>query len=59
MQTNILFTGEIIYWWLNNTGEIINFLNAFGSMQPVWAQHCESEAISQSLRAISAHSSDM
>ncbi len=60
MQTNILFTGDII-WWLNNTGEIISFLNAlFGSMQPVWAQHCESEAISQSLRAISAHrSSDM
>ncbi len=23
MQTNILFTGDIIYWWLNNTGEII------------------------------------
>ncbi len=40
MQTNILFTGDIIYWWLNNTGEIIYFLNAlFGSMQPVWAQH--------------------
>ncbi len=40
MQTNILFTGDIIYWWLNNTGEIIKFLNAlFGSMQPVWAQH--------------------
>ncbi len=39
MQTNILFTGDII-WWLNNTGEIISFLNAlFGSMQPVWAQH--------------------
>ncbi len=38
MQTNILFTGDIIYWWLN--GEIIYFLNAlFGSMQPVWAQH--------------------
>ncbi len=34
MQTNILFTGDIIYWWLNNTGEIIYFLNAlFGSMQ--------------------------
>ncbi len=33
-------------------------LNAlFGSMQPVWAQHSESEAISQSLRAISAHRS--
>ncbi len=32
MQTNILFTGEIIYWWINNTGEIIKFLNAlFGS----------------------------
>ncbi len=61
MQTNILFTGDIIYWWINSTGEIITFLNAlFGSMQPVWAQHCESEAISQSLRAISAHrSSDM
>ncbi len=58
MQTNILFTGDIIYWWINNTGEIIKFLNAlFGSMQPVWAQHCESEAISQSLRAISAHRS--
>ncbi len=40
MQTNILFIGDIIYWWLNNTGEIIYFLNAlFGSMQPVWAQH--------------------
>ncbi len=40
MQTNILFTGDIIYWWINNTGEIIKFLNAlFGSMQPVWAQH--------------------
>ncbi len=40
MQTNILFTGDIIYWWINNTGEIITFLNAlFGSMQPVWAQH--------------------
>ncbi len=40
MQTNILFTGDIIYWWINNTGEIIWFLNAlFGSMQPVWAQH--------------------
>ncbi len=23
MQTNILFTGDIIYWWINNTGEII------------------------------------
>ncbi len=23
MQTNILFTGDIIYWWLNNTGESI------------------------------------
>ncbi len=58
MQTNILFTGDIIYWWINNTREIIKFLNAlFGSMQPVWAQHCESEAISQSLRAISAHRS--
>ncbi len=21
MQTNILFTGDIIYWWINNTGE--------------------------------------
>ncbi len=21
--TNILFTGDIIYWWINNTGEII------------------------------------
>ncbi len=32
MQTNILFTGDIIYWWINNTGEIISFLNAlFGS----------------------------
>ncbi len=40
MQTNILFTGDIIYWWINNTGEIIKNLNAlFGSMQPVWAQH--------------------
>ncbi len=41
MQTNILFTCDIIYWWINNTGEIIKFLNAikFGSMQPVWAQH--------------------
>ncbi len=40
MQTNILFTGDIIYWWINNTREIIYFLNAlFGSMQPVWAQH--------------------
>ncbi len=40
MQTNILFTGDIIYWWINNTGEIIWCLNAlFGSMQPVWAQH--------------------
>ncbi len=40
MQTNILFTGDIIYWWINNTGEIIKILNAlFGSMQPVWAQH--------------------
>ncbi len=40
MQTNILFTGDIIYWWINNTGEIIQCLNAlFGSMQPVWAQH--------------------
>ncbi len=40
MQTNILFTGDIIYWWLINTGEIIQCLNAlFGSMQPVWAQH--------------------
>ncbi len=40
MQTNILFTGDIIYWWINNTGEIIYFLNAlFGSMQPVLAQH--------------------
>ncbi len=28
MQTNILFTGDIIYWWINNTGEIIKFLNA-------------------------------
>ncbi len=37
MQTNILFTCDIIYWLMNNTGEIINFLNAikFGSMQPV------------------------
>ncbi len=51
----MLFTGDIIYWWINNTGEIIKFLNAlFGSMQPVWAQH------SVTLRAISAHrSSDM
>ncbi len=40
MQTNILFIGDIIYWWINDTGEIIKFLNAlFGSMQPVWAQH--------------------
>ncbi len=40
MQTNILFTGDIIYWWINNTGETISCLNAlFGSMQPVWAQH--------------------
>ncbi len=32
MQTNILFTGDIIYWWINNTCEIIKFLNAlFGS----------------------------
>ncbi len=23
MQTNILFTGDIIYWWINNTGETI------------------------------------
>ncbi len=23
MQTNILFTGDIIYWWINNTGESI------------------------------------
>ncbi len=23
MQTNILFTGDIIYWWINNTAEII------------------------------------
>ncbi len=23
MQTNILFTGDIIYWWIYNTGEII------------------------------------
>ncbi len=23
MQTNILFTGDIIYWWISNTGEII------------------------------------
>ncbi len=23
MQTNILFTCDIIYWWINNTGEII------------------------------------
>ncbi len=23
MQTNILFTGDIIYWWINNTGEMI------------------------------------
>ncbi len=23
MQTNILFTVDIIYWWINNTGEII------------------------------------
>ncbi len=23
MQTNILFTGDIIYWWINNTREII------------------------------------
>ncbi len=23
MQINILFTGDIIYWWINNTGEII------------------------------------
>ncbi len=23
MQTNILFTGDIIYWWKNNTGKII------------------------------------
>ncbi len=23
MQTNILFTGDIIYWCINNTGEII------------------------------------
>ncbi len=36
MQTNILFTGDIIYWRINNTGEIIEFLNAlFGSMHPV------------------------
>ncbi len=23
MQTNILFIGDIIYWWINNTCEII------------------------------------
>ncbi len=23
MQTNILLTGDIIYWWINNTGETI------------------------------------
>ncbi len=23
MQTHILFTGDIIYWWINYTGEII------------------------------------
>ncbi len=23
LQTNILFTGDIIYWWINNTGETI------------------------------------
>ncbi len=23
MQTNMLFTGDIIYWWINNTGETI------------------------------------
>ncbi len=45
MQTNILFTGDIIYWWIINTGEIIKFLNAlFGSMQPVWAQHSVAES---------------
>ncbi len=62
MQTNILFTGDIIYWWINNTGEIISFLNAlFGSDAAcLGSTLCESEAISQSLRAISAHrSSDM
>ncbi len=59
MQTNILFTGDIIYWWLNNTGEIIKctiWLDAACLSSTL----CESEAISQSLRAISAHrSSDM
>ncbi len=23
LQTNILFTGDIIYWWINNTDETI------------------------------------
>ncbi len=51
MQTNILFTGDIIYC-----------LNAqFDSDAACLSSTlCESEAISQSLRAISAHrSSDM
>ncbi len=62
MQTNILFTGDIIYWWINNTGE-----NYLMFKCTIWLDAaclsstlCESEAISQSLRAISAHrSSDM
>ncbi len=64
MQTNILFTGDIIYWWINNTGETISCLNAlFGSMQPVWAQHSVRVRRSLNLRPpliwyVESHESD-
>ncbi len=50
MQTNILFTGDIIYWWINNTGE-----NYLMFKCTIWLDAaclsstlCESEAISES-----------
>ncbi len=47
MQTTILFTGDIIYWWINNTGE-----NYLMFKCTIWLDAaclsstlCESEAI--------------